>query len=467
MKKILYFALIGLLIVGCGSKETYEQQIKQYNLLVDEAKSFNENQQFDKALMASSNAIKITDTLSPALLQIGLANLGLKKWDDAKDNFSDAIDIDGEKSGAYKGRAIANYFLGKKGDFIDDINIFIKHHTGDKYSHDLRGDYYTEKEEYEKAVGDFSVCIKIDPKNEEYYLKRGNAYAMLEKNDASIADYDRYTKLRPGLNNDEVFYKRANLNMKVNKFQKAIDDLQLISNYNRKPKVVLLIADNYSSLQHFDQAIINYSSYLNLRSKDFEAYKKRGTAYLATNNIDLSNHDFQKAALLQWDFQGVLYKYGWWILFAAVYLLIAFLLFDSVKEEYDDKKVSKSYKYFVLSGIFGGHHAYTNSRLKFSFLAIAILAFAFINSFNVRSYYNHKELLWSGILENPSSLYLLIVIGILLFIDLVLLPYYVFLENHTFRKSINDQIANKRNSDLDEVLKLVQCQNNNLKKLEL
>ena len=100
MKKILYFALIGLLIVGCGSKETYEQQIKQYNLLVDEAKSFNENQQFDKALMASSNAIKITDTLSPALLQIGLANLGLKKWDDAKDNFSDAIDIDGEKSGA-------------------------------------------------------------------------------------------------------------------------------------------------------------------------------------------------------------------------------------------------------------------------------------------------------------------------------------------------------------------------------
>lgn len=467
MKKIYYLFLASVILAGCGSKETYEAQIAQYNLHVTEANTYYKNGEYDKALLSSTKAVEITDTLSPALLQRGHANIMLSNWKEAKDDYSDAIDIEGEKSEAFKGRSIANYYLDERGDFIDDINIYIVHNDNDIFAHERRADYYTEEEEYNKAIADYSVCLKLAPNNASYYLKRGNAYSMVEDNRASIADYENYTRLSPGANHDQIFYKRALLNMKVNQHQKAISDLLLISNGANKPAVQQLLADNYFSLKDYDQSVINYSAYLRSKPKDYDALVKRGDAYLAKNNIPLANADFQQAALLQWDDKGFFYKYGWWILFAIGYSFIGLMVFGSVKEEYDNRKIGKGYLYYVTLGLFGGHHAYTKSTGKFFLVIICILAFTFLNSFSFRSYYNHYDLLWSGILATPYSIYLLYGIIALLVLDIIMLPYYVYSSNHDLRNAIDDRIPKERNKELDTIAGRIKKQNSNLKKLNL
>ena len=465
MKKLLSGLFLSLFVIGCGSKETYKEQIERYNLLVAEANTYNDTKKFDKALFSSNKAVEITDTLAPALLERGNANLGLNKWDDANDDFSDAIDLEGEKSAGYKGRAIANYFNDEKGDFIDDISNYINHFKNDVYAHSLRADYYIEKQDYDEAIVDYSICLRNDPNNASFYLKRGNAYAMAEQNNKSILDYENYTRLTPDKNNDQIFYKSALLNSKIGQYQKAINDLLLISNNNRKPAVQKLIGDNYTSLRDYTQAVKNYSTYLRMKPKDYLAYKKRGDSYMANNEVNLANADFKTGALLQWGEAGIIFKYGWWILFAIVYFVIGQILFVNVKEEYDNKKIRKGYWYYSLSGFFGGHHAYTKSINKFLLLAICILSFTFINSFNVMSYYNRPDLLWLGILETPYSLYLLYGIVILLLIDAILLPYYIFSENHALRKTITDEMPKQRRSEIDSIEVLIKQQNTNLKKL--
>ena len=146
MTKKLTFIFFTALLYSCSPKTSYEEQIKQYNNFVSNADSLNKTKDYNKGVTASSEAIKIIDTLPQAYLKRGDSHLGLKNYDEAQDDFSDAIKIEGEKSIAYKGRAIANYFKNKKDDFKCDIDIYIKHHN-DSYANSLRGDYYTNENE--------------------------------------------------------------------------------------------------------------------------------------------------------------------------------------------------------------------------------------------------------------------------------------------------------------------------------
>ena len=465
MKNIFFGLLLSLSLISCGPKETYEQQITQYNLLVSEARTFYSKGFYEEALSSATDAIKITDTLAPALLENGYANLALNKWKDARNNFSDAIDIEGERSIGFRGRAISNYFSNEKSDFIDDINTYIKHNSRDEYAHSLRADYFVEKREYKNAIKDYTICLSLAPNNSDYYLKRGNTYAMLLDNLASIADYENYTRLNPDKNHDQIFYKRAKLNTEVNKYQKSIDDLMLMSSYQKRPDALRLMADNYVSIKNYEYAIANYTSYLAFRPKDVEVYKKRGSAFIGNNNLKSANQDFTKAALLEWTEKCLMYKYGWWTIFVFSYLIFGMILFNSVKQRYDGKKIRKGYFYYIFLGIFGGHHAYTNGVGKFLLLATCIFTFTFLNSFNFRSYYDHYDLLWAGITASNTSLYLLYAIITLLVLDFIILPYNVFSENHNLRLAIDGTLAQERKAELIIITQNIRTHHNNLKKL--
>lgn len=272
----LYFISCIIFLTSCSSRISYEEQILQYNDLVSVADSLVKHKDYKQAVDVSTQAINITDTLSSALMKRGNAFLGLKKYSDAVDDFSDVIKIEGEKSVAYKERAVANLLKNKKRKFLKDISQYIKYHKNDLDAYSLRADYFVKKKDYKKAILDYSFCLKIDSENSSFYLKRGNIYALNDQSDLSIIDYESYTRLNPNENNDLILFNRAVLNMKVNNFQKAIDDFSLISSSYIDSKIPELKADCYYELKDYSKAIENYSIYIEGEPNYFKALIKRG-----------------------------------------------------------------------------------------------------------------------------------------------------------------------------------------------
>lgn len=466
MKKNIIFAILSALFISCGSEISYKEQIIQYNNFVKVADSLNKIKDYKQAIIASTEAIKITDTLSQAYLKRGDSNLGINNYDDAEDDFSDVIKIEGEKSIAYKGRAIAYYFKNEKDDFIDDIDIYITNHSNDIYAHSLRGDYYTEDEDYEKAILDYSICLKKNPRNSIFYLKRGNVYAIDGQNNLSIIDFENYTRLNPNMNNDPIFYKRGLLNIKAGDFQKAINDFSSISKSFTNSKIFELRGDCFLALKKYNDAIKNYSLFLASNPNNIDVITKRGDSYFNNNDLKSANSDYKNSASLQWKSKGFFYKYGWYFLFIIGYFLIGVISLTTIKEEYDNKKIKKSYWYYFLTGLFGGHYLYTNSYLRYLLHTFLIFILFFLNSFNIKSFYNQSDLLLAGALNNSYSLNLIYIILILLFLDMFLLPYIVFSHNHNLRLSINDEISKKRETEINELEKLMKKQNTKFKSLK-
>lgn len=459
MKKIILFTFLTALLSSCDSKISYEQQIQQYNNYISTADSLNKIKNYKQTIIVSTKAIKITDTLSQAYLKRGDANLSLKNYDDAEDDFNDAIKIEGNKSIAYKGRAIAYYFKNEMGDFIDDIDIYLTYHGNDLYAHSLRGDYYTEDEDYEKAILDYSSCLKINPRNSIFYLKRGNAYAIDGQTNLSVIDYENYTRLNPDKNNDAILYKRAMLNFKSNNYQKALNDFYLISKSFSNSKVFELKGDCFFALKNYNNAIKNYTIFLASNPKNIDVISKRADSYFSNNDLKNSNSDYKNAASLKWKSKGFFYKYGCYILFIFSYFLIGLIAFSTVNEEYDNKKISKSYWYYFLTGLFGVHYLYINYVLRYLLYTILVFALFYLNSFNIRSFYNHYDLLWSGIVSTPYSLLLIYIILVLFVIDFLTLPYSVFSYNHNLRLSINNKISKQREIEINEMAILLERQN--------
>lgn len=58
-----------------------------------------------------------------------------------------------------------------------------------------RGNSWMWLGEYDKAVEDFTDCIRLDPKNEYYFFRRGDAHRAKNRFDKAIEDYDESIRL--------------------------------------------------------------------------------------------------------------------------------------------------------------------------------------------------------------------------------------------------------------------------------
>lgn len=60
-----------------------------------------------------------------------------------------------------------------------------------------RGLAYKRKEDYDRAIADFTDAIRLDPSDADMFRNRGSAYDDAEQYDRALADYDQSIKLDP------------------------------------------------------------------------------------------------------------------------------------------------------------------------------------------------------------------------------------------------------------------------------
>ncbi|MGI9403201.1 MAG: tetratricopeptide repeat protein [Hyphomicrobium sp.] len=88
-----------------------------------------------------------------------------------------------------------------------------------------RGNIHFARGDYDRAIADFDMAIKLRPQDAEAYVKRGTAYASQDDYGRTIADFDKAIDLRP--NRASIYTMRGHA------YEKAGDKNQAIADYRK------------------------------------------------------------------------------------------------------------------------------------------------------------------------------------------------------------------------------------------
>ena len=174
-------------------------------------------------------------------------------------------------SNAYLKMAKAKYELRDYIGALKEVNRAIKINPRIGNAYNLRGSIYDDFGYSDFALLDFDRAILLNPNNKDYYLNRANI--LIENNyyKEALDDYNMIISLGNIIDN-EIFLKKGLINIKLNNFDKALNDLNhfllKIKNNSEAYKNRAII---YLNKGEFDNACLDLEN--SIRLNDSSAYK--------------------------------------------------------------------------------------------------------------------------------------------------------------------------------------------------
>ncbi|MCD4717225.1 MAG: tetratricopeptide repeat protein [Desulfobacterales bacterium] len=120
---------------------------------------------------------------------------------------------------------------------------------------------YASKNDFEKAVKDYTKAIQIDKGQADVYFNRGLLYVKMKKYDLAVKDFDEAIKLKP--RDADAYCNRGGVN---------------------------------NQLGNMDFSIKDYTEALKIRPNDADTLYSRGVVYQFMGNKTKAIEDFKKAA---------------------------------------------------------------------------------------------------------------------------------------------------------------------------
>jgi tetratricopeptide (TPR) repeat protein len=165
-----------------------------------------------------------------------------------------------------------------------------------------RGNSFSAKKDYDKAIADFTEAIRLDPKFADAYARRAYAYQVKGQNDEAITDSTKALELDP--KSFLAFYGRGIARMHRKDFGKAVEDfteaIRLEPNSSRSS---YWRGSAYAAKGNYEQAIGDYTTTIRLDPKWAAAYRKRSAAYDKQGKKALAKADRQEVQRLATDSQ--------------------------------------------------------------------------------------------------------------------------------------------------------------------
>jgi hypothetical protein len=154
------------------------------------------------------------------------------------------------------------------------------------------------RKEYDKAIGDFTEAIRLEPNNTLAYFNRGLAYDNTGNYEKAVSDYTEAIRFDsdfvPSYFNRGIAYgHQRNYERAVSDYTEAIRlDPNYASAYCGRGYA-------YQEQGNFDKAITDYTEAIRLEPNYVAAYIGRGNIYLRTGNRAEANADFATAKRLE------------------------------------------------------------------------------------------------------------------------------------------------------------------------
>jgi tetratricopeptide (TPR) repeat protein len=153
-----------------------------------------------------------------------------------------------------------------------------------------------ELEDYQGAILDYTMAIKIEPRNMMLYLKRGDAKYFLNDFRGAIADYSKGIEIDP--NFAVLYISRGSRKDDLKDHQGAILDYKKANKINPDSNIYGLMGISYYSLKKYQEAIINLNKAIELDPDNFGAYHYRGIVKIKIGQKNSACLDWSKAGEL-------------------------------------------------------------------------------------------------------------------------------------------------------------------------
>ena len=141
-----------------------------------------------------------------------------------------------------------------------------------------RGRAWIGKQEYDKAIDDFTMMIRLHPKNAAGYLHRAYAWSQKPDDDKAIADYTAAIEIDP--HEIAAYDGRAHVWIRKKDFDKAIADSTALIRMNpRRVSAFTIRAWAWSQKQEYDKAIEDNNEAIRLLPNNPDVYYCRAKTW--------------------------------------------------------------------------------------------------------------------------------------------------------------------------------------------
>jgi len=154
-----------------------------------------------------------------------------------------------------------------------------------------RGQYYTDTDQFDKALADYEVTLRLNPKSTLAYINRGNVFGRQGVFDLALENYSQAIKLTPTaskiyLNRGNVYGMQGLIDSSIADYTKAIS---LERNYL---DAYINRAISYSKKRDFNNAFADFDMALRINPNSLKTYNMRAYAHLDFGNYDKSIADY-------------------------------------------------------------------------------------------------------------------------------------------------------------------------------
>lgn len=240
-----------------------------------------------------------------------------KQYDQAVDAYRQAIKLDPALAAAYHGLGKVYVNMGRSADALVPMQTAVRLAPNDSSAHLTLGITLENLRRFDEAFAEINEAKRLNPRDASVHNHLGNLFMNQGRAAEALVAYHEALRLNPA--HVGYQYNIGLALMRLGKFPEALAPLQETLRVEPKHREArYLLADAYGKLGRYEEAIDSWTRFLELVPDLPEALTKRAWIYLYAGG-----HDREAAA----DARQYLDVYGWRTETSTYRVIIAYLAY--------------------------------------------------------------------------------------------------------------------------------------------
>lgn len=208
-----------------------------------------------------------------------------RQYDQAVEAYRQAIKLDATVGAAYRGLARAYVYMGRSPDALAPMQTAVRLEPNDSYTHLDLGITLQNLRRFDEALVEINEAKRLSPRDAAVQNYLGNLFLNMGRTTDALAAYQEALRLNPG--QAKYKYNSGLALMQLGRFAEAIAPLEEALRADpRHREARYLLSDAYGKLGRYEEAIDSWTKFLEIVPDGPEALTKRTWNYLYAGGHD-------------------------------------------------------------------------------------------------------------------------------------------------------------------------------------